>query len=788
MAAKRRATSARDSRISPRQLNRAMSYSIVAGGSGAFFLTVINIQPLFNVYLMNHLGVSSRVLGTLVSLMQLSSVFHLVSILAYGLLPRRKPFWLAGHLVHRLAGLAVAISAVLYARGIGGASAAALVSGAMILSWSAANLTGSGWMSWMADLIPEESRGSFFLRRSAVFQGVTVVWFFAASVLLDLVPEESRSWAYAAIFGIGAAGGTLDILLHIAIPEPRKPAPEGSAPGTPAEMRLPSLVDFSAPLRDGNFLRYSAAIGLALLGGFLANPFQAPYLTSPRNIGAPNVWLGIMTVISQLTWVAIAPLWGFVMDRYGRKPAVMLGMLSSLVLVGYVAISPRDFHILLPVIALVGGFFGPAFWEGSGQLMLTLAPSSRRVVYIAWYNTILGLISAVGPITGGYLADALSSFELPVGAFVLRGFHVGQLAGLALWIAAALVLRAVREGRERPVAYLVTQFASAGVFKSYASLGALGRDSSDPRVERALRRLEGEDGELVIKEVAARLDDPSREVREEAARALGRIGSRESTMALVQHLVDPSSAIRIEAARAIGRIGDERAVPPLTRCLAVGSPELRAACAEALGVIGGAEARRALAAAFVTEREHSVVAAGAEAISRTSEIGDAEGATEILEAVQELLPRLFESHNAALKRQYAISIGNLLGRPGEFYRFITGEAAARAERCRTLFESFRMKMEETLGPGPASSGASWRDDMESLSAALDSGSGRGALFGGMAAEADFPEAAGRADLRLGAWAWIASEAARRIGDAGPEAPDDATRLMIALLAMYYLGG
>ncbi|MDP3176394.1 MAG: hypothetical protein Q8M76_00735, partial [Spirochaetaceae bacterium] len=179
--------------IGPRQLNRAMTYSIVAGGSGAFFLTVINIQPIFNVYLMNHLGVSSRVLGTLVSLMQLSNVFHLVSILAYSLLPRRKPFWLAGHLVHRVAGLAVAVSAALYARGAGGASAAALVSGAMVLSWSAANLTSSGWMSWMADLIPEESRGSFFLRRSAVFKGVTVVWFFAASVLLDLVPEAGRS-------------------------------------------------------------------------------------------------------------------------------------------------------------------------------------------------------------------------------------------------------------------------------------------------------------------------------------------------------------------------------------------------------------------------------------------------------------------------------------------------------------------------------------------------------------------------------------------------------------------
>src|SRR5208283_1252284 len=122
----------------------------------------------------------------------------------------------------------------------------------------------------------------------------------------------------------------------------------------------------------------------------------------------------------------------------------------------------------------------------------------------------------------------------------------------------------------------VSQFASAGVFRSYASLGALTRDSSDPRVARALRRIDGEDGELVLREIVARLDDPSAEVREEAARALGRIGSREATEALAARLADPSSPIRIEAARALGGIGDERAVPPLVRCLAVGSPELRA--------------------------------------------------------------------------------------------------------------------------------------------------------------------------------------------------------------------
>jgi MFS family permease len=249
-------------------MSRAMNYSIVAGGSGALFLTVCNNQPIFNVYMLNYLGVSPEALGLLLGFMQLSGVLQLVSIISYSLLPRRKALWMAGHLIHRLAGLAVAASAALFASGAARAPAALLVSAAMIVSWAAMNLTSSGWMSWMADLIPQATRGSFFLRRSAVFQGVTVVWFFAASVLLDLFPEESRSWAYVVIFGLGAVGGVADILLHLPIPEP----PRVARPRFTA-------ADFIAPLRDRNFLRYSIAIGVAVLALNLAGPFQAPYVT-----------------------------------------------------------------------------------------------------------------------------------------------------------------------------------------------------------------------------------------------------------------------------------------------------------------------------------------------------------------------------------------------------------------------------------------------------------------------------------------------------------------------------
>ena|GEM_PF-472368 len=809
--------------LSRGEFQRATRISVISGGTGALFLTVFGNQTIFNVFLMNHLGASPRLGGLLIGLLQLTGLFQLLSIFAFAYLGRRKPFWIALHLLHRLAGFAVAAAALASAEPGARGQAARAVALALGLSWTAMNLSSSGWMSWMADLVPEEVRGSFFLKRSALFQAVTVAWFFLASLMLDLFPE-GRLWAaYALIFGVGALGGAADILLHLAIPEPAARGPAGPGQGQ-AEARaprgggaLPSLAEFAAPLRDRNFVRFSLAMGLGVFALLLANPFQGPYVTSPRGIGAPNVWLGTMTVISQLTWVAIAPLWGFVMDRYGRKPAVTLGCLVALSLAGYGLVTPRDYVYLLPLIALVQGFFGPAFWEGSNQLMLSLAPPARRVVYIAWYNAIVGAVSSAGPVLGGELAAALADYELALGSLRLRGFHLGQFAGLLAMGAAMLALRRVREGEGRPTAWLAGQFATASVFRSYASLGALGRDSGDPRVARALRRIEAEDGGLVMREVLARLDDPSPEVREEAARALGRIGSPGATSELAARLSDPSSAIRIEAARALGRIGDERAIPELASCMASSSPELRAACAEALGAIGGEEARSILLAALSGEEDRAVLAMGAEAFTRGADASGAEGPAELIEAVEELFARLVDARNPALERQYAIALGNLLGRPAEFYRYITGEGAARAARCRELAEDFRARVGPLLGedtpgedtpgedtPGEDTPGEDTPGEgvaaLERLGAALEAERGDEALglllalhktlmariFGELAAEPDFPRAAGRVDLRLGAWARIAAESGRLRREPEPGF-DDRTRLLIALLGLYYLG-
>ncbi len=100
------------------------------------------------------------------------------------------------------------------------------------MSWVLFNISSSGWWSWMADLFPERTRGTFFLRRSAVLNVVNILWFFGVTIALDVF-SATPFLVYAVVFLIGGIAGILDILLHIPIPEPvrkRPPRPFRSVP------------------------------------------------------------------------------------------------------------------------------------------------------------------------------------------------------------------------------------------------------------------------------------------------------------------------------------------------------------------------------------------------------------------------------------------------------------------------------------------------------------------------------------------------------------------------------
>jgi hypothetical protein len=88
-----------------------------------------------------------------------------------------------------------------------------------------------------------------------------------------------------------------------------------------------------------------------------------------------------------------------------------------------------------------------------------------------------------------------------------------------------------------------------------------------PRRREAAKKLGKTGSREAVEPLCAALADESWFVRRNAARALGRIGDAEAVAPLIAVLGDKSKGVRREAVIALGKVGDARAVAPLSQAL-----------------------------------------------------------------------------------------------------------------------------------------------------------------------------------------------------------------------------
>lgn len=106
-----------------------------------------------------------------------------------------------------------------------------------------------------------------------------------------------------------------------------------------------------------------------------------------------------------------------------------------------------------------------------------------------------------------------------------------------------------------------------------------------PELRRAVEALTAL-GALAVGPLIVALENGPWQVRQQAAKALGKIGDRRAVEPLIAALGHGRLRVRREAARALGRIADPRAVPPLIAALRDRTGDVRREGAAALVKIG----------------------------------------------------------------------------------------------------------------------------------------------------------------------------------------------------------
>ena len=264
----------------------------------------------------------------------------------------------------------------------------------------AAQFAGNARASWLGELIPEERRGRFF-GYCAMFAGVVGAGFAVIEGrFLDIIRSRGLL-AYTALFFFGILFGLASAVLNI-------PQPDCPLPGSLRKTDFRSLV--ANALRNRHFMSLAVVHAVLALGS-IAGPFSAAYCL--RDVGLTFFQLGLLNSVGTAALLLSSPLWGKVVDKFGCRPVLIVGLLTIAPCAGiWFAIPPQAVaHALwlLPWTNFVAGVGNAAVSISIATLMYKTSKPEGRSVQFALYSIFVSLVAAPMPVLGGWMVTALQN-------------------------------------------------------------------------------------------------------------------------------------------------------------------------------------------------------------------------------------------------------------------------------------------------------------------------------------------------------------------------------------------
>ncbi|MGY0230432.1 MFS transporter [Longispora urticae] len=148
----------------------------------------------------------------------------------------------------------------------------------------------------------------------------------------------------------------------------------------------------------------------------LTLPFLFVYLHEVRGLSATTVsfavgWMGVLTL-------ALAPVGGSLIDRFGARKVLLPGFLIEAVGVGSIALVHEPWHAYLSMTGVALG--GAVLWSGMNTVMTSVTSEPERQKTFGLNFTLVNLGIGIGGLLSGVIVDVArpASFEL---VYVLSG-------------------------------------------------------------------------------------------------------------------------------------------------------------------------------------------------------------------------------------------------------------------------------------------------------------------------------------------------------------------------------
>ncbi len=289
-------------------------------------------------------------------------------------------------------------------------------------------------LAWTHDIIPPDIRGRFQAVNVMVGSVAAAASLWIASVVLG---SEASISSFMTLIGIGVVFGFLSVWSSAYIP--------GGAPRDVDGSIAHHFKGMGDAIRDCRFAHYLTALGLYTFAAGMVT-FVPLYLKDKIGLSPEKVvMLGTIAIPAQLLTCYA---WGWVVDRYGSKPVMVLCLIvSSAFTIGWI-VMPRGMDASWTIaiaLTVAANLFAPGFNMGDQRMLFVdVVAEEKRTTYMAVYFAWAGLIGGLSPIVLGKLLDVGKNWSGHLWIFPIDAYTPLLFGGMLLSFTATFFYRAVQ--------------------------------------------------------------------------------------------------------------------------------------------------------------------------------------------------------------------------------------------------------------------------------------------------------------------------------------------------------
>lgn len=311
-------------------------------------------------------------------------------------------------------------------------------------------LSGIGWLAWMSDLVPAETRGTFFGKRNMVTSGCAIAVALLGGKFITMWSNrysQDNPYGFVILFSLGLIAGLAAAWFILRIPDVKnQDKPHGNNFG---------FSIFLKPLKDKNFMALVFFVACWSFAIQFAAPFYGVFMINNLKIDFSDIT--VLTTIATLSTLFMMKIWGPISDRLGNKPVMLV---SGWVLIAvpflWIIALPHKYYLPIFIAQLLSGAFMAGAVLSQSSILIKLSPQQGRSVYLALYAAIIGIVSATAPIIGGGISELLKNTNFTFYSYNITNLHIIFIISSCLQAVTVFFILNVKEpAASTPVAVML---------------------------------------------------------------------------------------------------------------------------------------------------------------------------------------------------------------------------------------------------------------------------------------------------------------------------------------------